>query len=100
MTEKKVQGSYMKYMANPKGFTMKKWFAELLKDKYPPFEAIIERVSAALVTDKDLQEFGKIITTVFEAGYFKAVNDYKGQCEKLGIKVSVVAEEPSPKNPD
>ena len=84
----------MKYMANPKSFTLKKWFAELLKGKFPPHENIIERVSMSLVTEKDLTDFGKLVAEVYEAGYLKAVNDYRAQFEKMGVKISIVAEEP------
>lgn len=84
--------AYMKYMSNPKGYTLKKWFSELLKDKYPPHDAVVERVGTSLVTDKDLKDFGKVMTDVYEAGYMKAINDYKEQFEKMGLKINIVPE--------
>jgi hypothetical protein len=82
----------MKYMANPKAYTIKKWLSELLKEKYPPHDNIAERVSTAIVTDKDLDDFGKLITTIFEVAYLKAVYDHKEQLDKLGVKVEIVPE--------
>jgi len=78
-------------MSNPRSFTLKKWFAELLKEKYPPHNDTIERVSLALVTEKDLKEFGNLITEIYESGYRRAIGDYKEEAQKLGLKISVVA---------
>lgn len=83
------KSSFVQYMANPRAFTLKKWFYELLKEKYPQYEVIIERVGISMVTDHDLEEFGKLVMDVFTTGYLKAVNDYKDQAEKLGFKIKV-----------
>jgi hypothetical protein len=77
-------------MSNPRSFTLKKWFAELLGKSYPPHNNIIERVSTALVTEQDMKEFGNLVTTIYEQAYRKAVEDYRQQVEKLGLKISVV----------
>ena len=79
-------------MSNPKAFTLKKWFVELLEHKYPPHDDIIERVAVSLTTENDLKQFGDLITAVFERGYRKAIDDYKGQVEKLGLKITVGTE--------
>lgn len=89
------ESKMLNYMANPRSFTLKKWLAELLKEKYPPHDQTADRVATALVTEKDLEAFGKLIIEVYEKGYFKAVSDYKEQFEKLGVKINVVAERPS-----
>lgn len=80
----------VQYMNNPKAFTLKKWFIELLGNRYPKHDPIIERVAMALSTDNDLKEFGALVAEVFEAGYFKAVNDYKEQAAKAGMEVKIV----------
>lgn len=80
----------VQYMNNPRAFTLKKWFIELLQNRYIPHDGIIERVAMSLTTEDDLKEFGKLIAEVFEAGYFKAVNDYKDQAHKAGIEVKIV----------
>lgn len=84
-----------RYMANPRTYTLKRWLAEILKDKYPKHDGIIERVGTSIVTEKDMQDFGSMITEVYELAYRKAVSDYREEFEKLGVKVSVVADEPS-----
>lgn len=79
-----------RYMSNPKAFTLRKWFYELLKMNYASHDPIIERISTSLVTEKDLDDFGKLIGQVYETGYKKAVEDYKKQVEQMGLKVSIV----------
>lgn len=95
-----MNSSYMKYMANPKGFTLKKWFADILKEKYIPYEALLERLGVFLVAEKDFQEFGKLFSEIYSTAYMKAVEDCRGQFEKLGVKINVVPEKASPSNQD
>jgi hypothetical protein len=82
--------NFIRYMANPKAFTLKKWFYDLLQVDYAAHDAIIERVAAALTTDKDLTDFGKLISQVFEKGFRKAVEEYSKEAERIGLKVSII----------
>lgn len=77
-------------MSNPRAFTLKKWFIELLQEDYPPFDTIIERIATSLTTDQDLKEFGQLITQVYEKAYRKSVDDYRSEIEKLGVKINVI----------
>lgn len=90
-----VQNNVMKYMSNPKAFTLRKWFYDLLKINYSIHDQIIERVSTSLTTEKDLEDFGKLIGQVYENGYRKAVEDYREQIEKTGLKVQLIDPEVS-----
>lgn len=91
----KKESSMVRYMSNPKSFTLKKWFIELLDKDYVPHDDVIERIASSLATEQDMKEFGNLITAVFEKGYRKAIEDYRGQIEKLGIKIHVVPDESS-----
>ena len=79
----------VKYMANPRAFTLKKWFYDLMGMEFSSHDTIIERVSASLTTQQDLEEFGKLVGHVYEKGYRKALEDYKKEAEKHGLTVSV-----------
>jgi len=81
-------------MANPQTFAIKKYMAEILKDKYPTHEVIIERIAVILATARDYEAFGKLIGDLYETAYLKAVNDHKDALAKVGLKVSVVPEKP------
>ena len=76
-------------MSNPKSFTLKRWFIELLQEDYAPFDNVIERIAMSLATESDMKEFGKLITSVYEKAYLKAVEDYRSEVEKLGVKIHV-----------
>ena len=77
-------------MTNPTLFTLRKWLSELIKEKYQKHDNIVERISASLVTNSDVSEFGLLITDIYETAYRKAVTDYKDQFEKMGVKINVV----------
>lgn len=89
------QNNMMKYMANPKAFTIRKWLYDLLKLQYSAHDEIVERVSTSLSTDRDLTDFGNLMSQVYEAGYRKAVDDYRSQIEGMGLKIHIVQPEPS-----
>jgi hypothetical protein len=77
---------------NLKGQALKKWMSELLKERYKNHELIIERVSHSITTDKDIQDFARVVVDLYEMGYLKCLNDYKGKLQELGIGVSVIPE--------
>ena len=85
----KKDSGLLKYMSNPRSFTLKKWLYELLKEKYPPHDTIVERISTSLATDQDVTDIGSLITQIYESGYLKAVADYQSQMEELGVRVTV-----------
>lgn len=89
MEESKKRENFVKYMANPRAFTLKKWMADILKEDYGKHDNIIERVAMAMQTNTDLEELGALISQIYDKAYRKAIDDYKEQAEKLGIRVSV-----------
>ena len=89
MDENAKQSNLIKYMSNPRSFTLKRWFVELLKEDYLPHDVIVERVASSLITERDVQDFGKLITAIYEKAYRKAVEDYRSQAEQIGLKISV-----------
>lgn len=76
-------------MANPRAFTLKKWMADILKEDYMKYDGIIERMAMSLQTNSDLEEIGALISQIYDKAYRKAIDDYKEQAEKLGIRVSI-----------
>lgn len=78
------------YFTNARGHHLKKAMYDVLKDRYPENEPIIERLGAVLVTESDMNNFMKLITNVYEAAYLKAVNDHKEQLHKLGLSARIV----------
>lgn len=89
MAEEVKNNNFTKYMSNPKSFTIKQWLSQLLQENYSHHDQTAERVAASLLTEQDLEDFGKLLTQVYEKGYRKAVEDYKHQVEKFGIQVTI-----------
>lgn len=85
-----MNSSFAKYASNPRAYTIRKWLLELMESRYTPFDNLVERVGASLVTDLDLKEFGQLVSAVYECGYLRAMNQCKAQLDELGIKVRVV----------
>jgi hypothetical protein len=91
----------MQYLRNPHVFAIKQYIAKLIPEKFKERETFIERLCISLSTKQDVEDFGKIVLDIYEAGFFRAIGKYREQLEKHGIAVKVTAEElekkPAPK---
>lgn len=83
-------------LLNPRKHILRKWLLEMLgSDRYVKHDQIVDRIGSHLVTSKDVEDFGKLSVELFEAGYMKCLNDYRGKLQEMGIGVNVVpAEQP------
>jgi len=62
----------------------------MLKDRYPKNEDIISRLSTAIQTDKDLENFAGFVADLWEMGFLRAVDNYRTELAKVGYNVKVV----------
>ena len=72
---------------------IKKYLFEMLKDKYHRNEKFIDRLSAVVATKDDYESLGALVADLFEAGFLRAVDEYKGQMAKMGMRVNIVADQ-------
>lgn len=72
---------------------IKKYMFELLRERYSKNERFIERLAATVSTKEDYEALGGLVVDIFETGFLKAVNEYKGQLAKMGLRVNIVPEE-------
>ena len=93
MEEKNQKNNFLNYASNPKAFTVKRWLYQILENKYHKYESIAERISTSLVTERYLEEFGKLIIDLYEKGFLNATGQYKEQLEGLGIKTKIISED-------
>lgn len=63
--------------------------AQVLDQKYPPFDDLVSRLASVLVTEKDLKDFHQMIAQIFETGFLVAVEEYKKKLEEAGVRVSL-----------
>lgn len=76
-------------ITNTRLFVIRKWLFELVKEKFANHEEIAERISQAVATDRDLQAFGKLIGDIYEAGFMKAINDYREEFRRMGLDITI-----------
>lgn len=88
-----MNNNWMDLISNPKGVVIRNYMLQILgQEKFAKHKDFIDRLAAVLPTSTDIQELGTIIVSVYENGYFKALNDYKEQFAKLGYEVNVKRE--------
>jgi hypothetical protein len=75
---------------NPRKQAVRKWLNEMLRERYPKHDNLVERMGHYLVTEKDLEDFNKFVADLYEMGYLKCLNDYKAKLKELGLNVKVV----------
>jgi hypothetical protein len=74
---------------NIKELTIRKYASELLGLKYNKYDECVTRSAIGLTTERDVSEFCGLLSTCFEVGYLKAVEDYRKQLEDMGMSVTV-----------
>lgn len=83
--------NWLNFLSNPRTHHIKKSMFEILKEKYPKHEVLLERVGCSLQTDKDVKDFFALIIDVYEVGFMKAVDEHKEQLQKLGLGVKITS---------
>ena len=79
-------------MQNPQAFAIKKYLFDMLKERYSRSADYIERLASGVTTKGDYEALGSLMADVYEAGFLRAVDQYKEQLAKMGMKVNVVPE--------
>ena len=78
--------------ANPYAHILKKFAYKFLGDRLPRDEEVLERISAQLVTKKDVENFGKFMADLYELGYQKAIDDHRDKLRAMEYKTKIVQE--------
>lgn len=74
---------------NPKKTAIRKWLNEILQERYAKHDGIAERITHCLITNKDMDDFSKLIAEIFEVGYLKCLNEYKVKLKEHGLQVKL-----------
>lgn len=75
---------------------IRKYMFEVLKGRYAKNERFIERLASTVATREDYDSLGALVADIYEAGFVRAVDQYKEQLAKVGMKVSIVPESRPP----
>jgi hypothetical protein len=82
------------FASNPHSIAIKRYLFEVLKERYGRNEKYIDRMAAATLVQEDYEALGSLVVDIFEAGFLRAVDQYKEQMSKMGLKVDVVPDSP------
>jgi hypothetical protein len=81
--------NFFDFSTNPYAQVIKKHLFDILKDKYPADDDVIDRIAKSLITPKDIEAFGSLVSSLYTAGYMVAVEQNRELFEKLGHKVEI-----------
>lgn len=81
--------NFFDFSVNPYAQVIRKHLFDILKDKYPAEDDIVDRIAKSLITQKDMEAFGSLIGSLYMAGFMEAVEQNKAMFEKLGHKVEI-----------
>lgn len=76
----------LEHLSNPFRYGIKRHLFEILKYRFSENEESIDRLSSAIKTKKDFEDFGKLIMSVYEAGYMRSTEDHRDGLAKLGFQ--------------
>lgn len=79
-------------MNNPQAVAIRKYLFDILKERYGKNSSYIERLASSVITKEDYESLGVLVADLYEAGFMRAMDQYKEQLAKVGMKVSVVPE--------
>lgn len=83
----------MPFNQNPHAVAIKKYMFDILKERYGRNSKYIERLAASTLTKEDYESLGVLMADLFECGFLRAVDQYREQMSKLGMRVDVVADQ-------
>ena len=88
----KDAGDWFKYINSPHGHALKKYSFDILQERYSKHEKCLERLASQIATEDDLQDLGKLLVDVFEAGFMKAFIEYREKLKELGYTLQIKGE--------
>lgn len=81
------------FAQNPQAVAIKKYMFEILKERYGRNSKYIDRLAAGTVTREDYESLGALMADLYESGFMRAIDQYKEQVAKLGMRIEVVPED-------
>jgi hypothetical protein len=91
--------NWMQHLSNLYYRPIRKIVFDLVKNNYN-YDKILESVSKSIQNNEDYENFGKMLLAIYEAGYFRAIDDHKSELAKLGLKINLKqVEEPKKDSP-
>jgi chloramphenicol O-acetyltransferase len=81
-------------MFNPVRSAIVKYMYDILKDRYPYHQNVIDRCSHYLVTESDAKQFASLITDIYQLGYVKGAREYMQKLNEQGMNFNIISDDP------
>jgi hypothetical protein len=81
--------NWMNALARPQSMHIKKMVGQLIQERYPKHEDLLDRISSALITIADVEAFNKLIVDIYEVAYLKCIEDHRQALERAGHKAII-----------
>ncbi len=81
--------NWVSALTHPQVTMIKRYVGQILQERYPQNEELLERIAPALVTQNDLEAFGRFVVDIYEVAYLKCVEDHRQALEKAGQRAVV-----------
>ena len=82
--------NWISALARPHSIPIKKYIYDIIQDRYPKHEDLLDRIASALITKNDIEGFGRLIADVYEVAYLRCVAEHSKILEQLGHKAIIV----------
>lgn len=69
---------------------LKQYMAQLLDNRGAKYEPLIDRLGTMIVTQRDVEDFVKMMFDIYELGFLRAVREHEHLLQQLGYNVNVV----------
>ena len=84
-------------LARPQAYVIKKYMFDLLQERYPKHDELLDRISSQLITKSDIEGFGNLVSDIYEVAYTKCAADHSEALSKKGYKATIVPGSPEGK---
>ena len=81
--------NWVNALSHPQLVMIRKYVSQILKDRYGQHDELMQRICGVLVTQKDLEDFGRFVVDIYEVSYLKCVEDHRQALEKVGQKAII-----------
>lgn len=83
----KKLSDWVNMLSQPYSNAARKLLFDLLKNRCLNHELIVDLICRQIVSAKDYENFGKFVAEIYEAGYFRAIEEHESELKKAGLKV-------------
>jgi uncharacterized membrane-anchored protein YjiN (DUF445 family) len=91
-----MTNDFIEALRNPNSKAVKKFIYDLIQHRYTQdHDEFLERMAHSLVTKKDVDQFVKLVSDIYETAYTKCFKDNEEIVKSLGGNIRIKPGQPS-----